>query len=142
MEHEDPVPVEPAGLVFHVESSAITGASLAGKVGQVRLRAEFTDEELWKGVVNRLNGYRVHAVEDFHAQLLTVLRNNNAELERKLAKVTEEKRQGDIISAQSLEWASRRLTELETENATLKAKLAIHEEADRELEALLNQHGG
>jgi hypothetical protein len=100
--NEDPVPVtEVPGVTFWVEASGVIGVTVdEKKTGYVRLRTEFDNEELWLEVVKRMNGLRVHAIDDFHSQILMALRLENEELTKELVKVREQKRTGEEVANQ------------------------------------------
>ncbi len=143
MDDEDPVPVaEVPGVTFFVEVSGVTGVTVEGKkTGYVRLRTEFDTEELWNEVVKRMNGLRVHAIDDFHSQILMALRLENEELTKALAKVNEEKRAAAELYGATLAQVMERLKLLDEQNRRLmqEMQLAASSDAVRDLELLLQK---
>jgi hypothetical protein len=143
MDNQDPVPVaEVPGITFWVEASGVIGVTVDGKkTGYVRLRTEFDNEELWLEVVKRMNGLRVHAIDDFHSQILMALRLENEELTKELAKVTEQKRAGEEVAGQQLAQAGLQIQMLEESNRKLMQEMqaSVSSAAVRDLELLLQQ---
>lgn len=143
MDNQDPVPVaEVPGVTFWVEASGVIGVTVDGKkTGYVRLRTEFDTEELWNEVVKRMNGLRVHAIDDFHSQILMALRLENDELTKELAKVTEQKRSAEEVANFQLQQAGLKIQMLEESNRRLMQEMqaSASSAAVRDLELLLQQ---
>lgn len=143
MDHEDPVPVaEVPGVTFWVEASGVIGVTVdEKKTGYVRLRTEFDSEGLWLEVVKRMNGLRVHAIDDFHSQILMALRLENEELTKELTKVREQKRAGEEVANQQLAQAAAQIKMLEESNRKLMQEMqaSVSSAAVRDLELLLQQ---
>jgi hypothetical protein len=79
----------------------------AKKTVKVTLDAEVNDEEVWEVARRKLDGMKIHTVEDFQTELLNALRAENKTLERRLAE---------------LETAYRRTQE---DNRSMRAALSV-----------------
>jgi hypothetical protein len=126
MDQQDTVPVEIPGVTFHVEMSGISGGTATMKNGYVRLRAEISDEQIWKDVLKRLDGYRVYAIDDFYQQLMISLRRENEALEKQLAKTKEELRTTNEWANNGVYQAELQLKIRDEEIKRLQQELLLH----------------
>ena len=65
------------GLTFHVESADYKDSAMFAAKGTVHLSVDIEDLDVWEEVLHRLDGMRVHAVDDFHRQLMTSLQQGS-----------------------------------------------------------------
>jgi len=80
------------GLTFHVESADYKDSAMFAAKGTVHLSVDIEDLDVWEEVLHRLDGMRVHAVDDFHRQLMTSLQQENEQLLERVTKLAEENR--------------------------------------------------
>jgi hypothetical protein len=99
------------GVTFWVESADYKDSATFVAKGTVHLTADIDDLEIWEEVIRRLDGFRAHAIDDFHRQMMMSLREENEQLTTDTAKVREESRvvkeQAEQATAMSIQQVSR-----------------------------------
>jgi hypothetical protein len=75
------------GITFWFSGSSITGTARPDELGvQLTLNGIVKDEALWKDILERLNsksGFRIFSSNDFHVEVMNVMRMSIRELEDK-----------------------------------------------------------
>lgn len=117
------------GVTFWVVGSGESGSINHKFKGHVELTADIDDEDVWREVLERLNGYRVYSIDDFNTQMMKLLREENEELVRRnqqleeKIRVTEEQAKGSTLFALSeKQRAERMLVDAEQQARIYRAK--------------------
>jgi hypothetical protein len=88
MGNENTIP----GLTLWVEAADYKAATTFKAKGTIQLKVDIDDLEVWEEVIRRLDGMRVHAIDDFHRQLMVSLQQENQELHAQSNRLAEENR--------------------------------------------------
>lgn len=88
MGNENTIP----GLTLWVETADYKAATTFTAKGTIQLKVDIDNLEVWEEVVRRLDGMRIHAIDDFHRHLMVSLQQENQELHARTTKLAEENR--------------------------------------------------
>ncbi len=131
MANEDRIP----GVVFHLESSE-TKKVKGQLVAEVKLNAHINDLDMFDVLVEKLDGLKVYASDDFQTQVNDLLREDNEGLESEVKSLKEYLHASNETLEQKVSLALEREKELQKENQTLMQRVDQLEVLERELQNL------
>ena len=109
--------------------------------GRIVLTAAITDFAVWDDVVDKVNGMRIYAVDDFKSEMIEMLQDDVKEADQHLEDVKRSTHEEKEVLQQALDLERRRThnLDLELRKRTAELEAANEQLAElRELEAQLN----
>ncbi len=113
MEHDERLP----GVTFRLTRGDLLPPADNKKqkaLGAVELNAEVNDFDVWKEVLDKLNGMRIYTIENLAEEMVEVAQEKARQLENEMAKKTEELRVERAQLQQQLDFALVEIRELRT----------------------------